>query len=450
MKPIVCALAITAGLAVSSATGGEVRLITLDPAHFHAALVQKSTLPGVSPIVHVYAPAGPELQAHLDLIHGYNTRADNPTHWQEQVYTGADFLDRMISEHAGNVVVISGNNAKKTQYIARAVEAGFNVLSDKPMAITDADFSVLTDAFARAAQRKVLLCDIMTERHEITTTLQRALSRQPALFGTQETGTPDDPAMTEASVHYFYKLVSGKPLTRPPWFYDTSQQGEGIVDVATHLVDLVQWECFPDQTLAIADVRLLKARHWTTPVTPAQFKKSTGLDNWPDYLKKNVGSDGNLGIYANGEMTYTLRGVHAKVTVTWDFQPPPGGGDTHYSVMRGTQAALIIRQGQEQNFEPTLYVENRGARPAPACAAALQNALANLAPAWPGLAAEPVGEGVWKIVIPAKYRVGHEAHFAQVTKDYLHSLAQGHLPAWEVPNMIVKYYTTTRAWQMCR
>ena len=36
----------------------EVRLITLDPGHFHAALVQKEMYPGVAKQVHVYAPLG--------------------------------------------------------------------------------------------------------------------------------------------------------------------------------------------------------------------------------------------------------------------------------------------------------------------------------------------------------------------------------------------------------
>ena len=39
----------------------EVQLLTLDPGHFHAALVQKEMYPGVAPRVHVYAPLGPDL-----------------------------------------------------------------------------------------------------------------------------------------------------------------------------------------------------------------------------------------------------------------------------------------------------------------------------------------------------------------------------------------------------
>ncbi|MCK9343684.1 MAG: oxidoreductase, partial [Massilibacteroides sp.] len=54
---------------------GEVKLITLAPGHFHAALVQKSAYDQVSNDVFVYAPKGAELDAHLKLVNGFNTRA---------------------------------------------------------------------------------------------------------------------------------------------------------------------------------------------------------------------------------------------------------------------------------------------------------------------------------------------------------------------------------------
>ena len=46
--------------------------------------------------------------------------------------------------------------------------------------------------------------------------------------------------------------------------------------------------------------------------------------------------------------------------------------------------------------------------------------------------------------------VGHEAHFGEVTRHFLEYLSEGTLPAWEVPNMLAKYYTTTQAWKMAR
>ena len=66
--------------------------------------------------------------------------------------------------------------------------------------------------------------------------------------------------MTKESVHYFSKLVSGAPLKRPAWFFDTAQQGEGLVDITTHLVDLVQWACFPGVVARLPQGRARAAR----------------------------------------------------------------------------------------------------------------------------------------------------------------------------------------------
>jgi hypothetical protein len=100
----------------------KIQLITLNPGHFHAALVQKTMYADVDSVVHVYAPEGDDLKMHLDRINGYNSRTENPTHWKEEVYTGTDFFEKMIAEkkarpngEAGrrNTVVLSGNNQKK-------------------------------------------------------------------------------------------------------------------------------------------------------------------------------------------------------------------------------------------------------------------------------------------------------------------------------------------------
>jgi hypothetical protein len=111
--------------------GGPVRLVTLDPGHFHAALVQKFMYRGVDPLVHVYAPPGDDVIEHMKRIEGFNTRKEQPTHWRTELYTGPDYFERMLKEKRGNVVVISGNNARKAQYILAATQAGQNVLADK-------------------------------------------------------------------------------------------------------------------------------------------------------------------------------------------------------------------------------------------------------------------------------------------------------------------------------
>lgn len=425
----------------------QVKLITVDPGHFHAALVQKSMYEQVSPDVHVYAPDGPDVNQHLNRINAYNSRQADPTSWNEIVYKGDDFFEKMLEEKSGNVVVLSGNNRKKAEYITRSIGAGLNVLADKPMIISADDFKELEDAFALAREKGVLLYDVMTERFEVTTTLQKLLSMNADVFGTLVNGSKDDPAVTKVSVHHFAKLVSGSPLIRPAWFFDVEQQGEGLVDITTHLVDMVQWECLPEQILSPSDVVITAAKRWPTLISDEEFRGVTGLDTYPDYLKKDI-KNGKLNVYSNGEMVYQLKGVFAKVYVEWKYQAPPGGGDTHYSVMRGTRCDIAIKQGAEENYVPTLYIENIKGIKAEDFNAKLTQALGSFP--YDSLSAEKAGGNSLKINIPKKYRVGHEEHFAQVTSKYLEYLKEGKLPEWEVPGMITKYYTTTAALKVAK
>ena len=425
----------------------DVRLITLDPGHFHASLVQKTMYPGVSSIVSVYAPSGTDLEEHLKRIEAYNTRSATPTRWEEKLYTNGDFFAAMLAQKPGNVVVIAGNNQKKIEYITGSLNAGLNVFADKPMCIDLSGFEKLKAAFATAEEKNVLLYDIMTERYEITTILQKALVNDTAVFGRLRKGTLADPAVTKESVHHLFKYVSGKPLRRPAWFFDVKQQGEGIVDITTHLVDLIQWGSFPEQSIALSDVRVLRARRWPTVVSREQFEKVTGLKDFPDYLRENLDRGGALLVYSNGEISYTLKGVQAKVSVTWNFEAPPGAGDTHFSIMKGTKANVIIRQGKQENYRPELYVEAAGRKDRVALQAALNKAVVRLQAVYPGLEVQPEGDK-WHIVIPAGHRTDHEAHFGQVMEKFLTFLKNGKLPAWEVPNMIAKYYTTTKALEM--
>jgi len=55
------------------------------------------------------------------------------------------------------------------------------------------------------------------------------------------------------------------------------------------------------------------------------------------------------------------------------------------------------------------------------------------------------------VCIPEQYRVGHEAHFAQVTKQFFEYMKRPEtFPAWENPNMLAKYYVTTQGVELSR
>jgi len=108
-----------------------------------------------------------------------------------------------------------------------------------------------------------------------------------------------------------------------------------------------------------------------------------------------------------------------------------------------------LRQGANEGYQPVLTIEPVAGASATDFASALQRALPAVREAYPGVDARRLGDR-WQVVAPASYHVGHEAHFAQVAQAFLRYVEEGALPAWEVPDMIAKYATTTRALEMAR
>ena len=131
----------------------DVRLMTLDPGHFHAALIQREMYPGVAARVDVFAPLGPDLIEHLKRISSFNRRAELPTAWVTEVHASPDFFERMLRERPGNVVVLSGRNRGKIDRIVASVRAGLNVLADKPWILKSDDLPKLEAALADADEQ---------------------------------------------------------------------------------------------------------------------------------------------------------------------------------------------------------------------------------------------------------------------------------------------------------
>lgn len=149
----------------------------------------------------------------------------------------------------------------------------------------------------------------------------------------------------------------------------------------------------------------------------------------------------------NGSFTYSLRGVHCRVSVVWNFQATAGAGDTSHSLLRGTKAEVLTRQGPAEGYRPVLYARPRRADDA-GFEAALRSALASLSAETPGLACERAGdEGLWRITYPERYEVSHEEQFALVLEDFLRQVDGGRPDADGIDNLIVKYHTLVEAWK---
>ena len=408
-------------------------LTVIAPAHFHAALLQKESIEGLNDTVKVFAPAGTELDSYIETIESFNTRENTPTSWVEDIYAGDDFLDMLPEAGKGGFVILSGNNRDKTRYITEAVKKGYNVLSDKPMAISSQDYVALKEAYSTAAEKKTVIYDLMTERYEILNIIAKEFLSDTSLFPTGA-DTADI-----VDVHYFYKEVLGKPALRPAWYYDVKQQGEGIADVTTHFIDLVFWELFPDESVGIESIRNLTANHYPTEISPEQYRLSTGEPVFPDYLAEYLNTDGNIEVMANGNIGFDVNGTHVSINVMWNFKPDSDEiSDSFCQRVKSEKTELLIRQDGQTGYKRELFIITQDQE-------ALYRILSCLSCRFPGLSAENVHGSIFRIVVPEKYRSSHEDHFSKVVRQFLKLMNGRGVPEWECTNTLTKYYITTEA-----
>ncbi len=432
-------------MAAVTPASSSLRLITVDPGHFHAALLQKQQLDGVSREAHIYAPLGPDLLSHLDRISRFNTRAERPTAWNLRVYAGEDFLGRMLAEVPGNIVVLSGRNAKKLDYIEAAVNAGLHVLADKPLILESVQHAKLREVLDTARRRNLVVADAMTQRFEVTCQLLRELVNDSSVFGERITGSPDAPAVRMESVHSLLKRVAGVPNLRPLWFFDIAEQGEGLTDVGTHLVDLVQWILMPDRELNFAtDISVLNATRWPTALSLDQLRQVTGMP------LDSPARPPALDYFCNNTVQYTLNGAVVSLDIRWDVEAPPGVPDREYILFRGSRASVEIRQNKEANWIPDVQVLPAN----PADRSAVKEALARrvdaLQSTFAGLGILELEEG-FRLDIPARLRIGHEAHFSKLADAFLGAVRDpSSVPAWEHSCLLAKYFVTTEGVALAR
>ena len=395
-------------------------LLFLEPGHFHAALTLRVRTPRVNRAIHLYASPGAERDAFTSHVRSFNTRADNPTDWDLRVHESSAPERALVEERRGAVVVLAGRNRPKLATIARLHAAGLHVLADKPW---------LTDPYAlpdleRATDGWPLAMDIMTFRHDAVARLTHRLATSRDLFGALSASS-GEPAIDFHSVHHLLKVVDGVPLIRPIWYYDTRVQGNGLVDIQSHMADQAQWLLEDGKEFEYGrDCEIDSARLWSTPVPLDLFRASTGLDAFPATLADRVEGD-VLRLACNGEIRYRLRGVSIRQRAEWGQREPEGGGDAWRATIRGECATLVSARGPETGFRPELHIAPR--RPGHAFDTSLDAALATWGREFPGLARRASRHG-HEIVIPAGIQSPHEAHFAMVLDDFLDLLDANEWP----------------------
>lgn len=368
------------------------RLVTLAPGHFHAALVQKKRLPGIDSRCSVFAPDDADLKLHLDRIASFDAG------WKVDVRSGPDWLEQFERDPCGDIAILSGRNRPKLDLMRRAVAKGLHILADKPWIVAAEDYEPLLDVLREADRRGVVVGDAMTERHEATSKRQRELILDPAVFGEWQPGSLEEPSLELESVHYLKKIVNGRPLRRPWWWFDSAISGESIADVGTHLADLALWFLSPEQVVdPRRDIEFLAARRWPLMLSREQFFEVTELAEPP--------SNGLLEYAGNNFVSFRFNGIHVKLTTRWEYDSP--GGDAHLSRAQGTRGTVEVRQ--EPGHQPEVFLNG-----------------------------DPVSS--------LHARTHHEDHFAMVLDGFLNRVRDpGSWPEWERSIEVAKYWITTQA-----
>jgi len=408
-------------------------LLILNPGHFHAALVLREPHPSLSDDIYVHSEPGPDLDRFQEIAESFNNRQVNPTRWKLNIYRGKDGIEKLIHDKQGDIVVLAGRNNTKMENIDTLSRAGFAILADKPWVTTQTALPFLR---ATMAADRPLAADIMTERYEIATVLQKEFLAEKDIFGEIRIDKDTGPSVFKECVHHLYKIVNQKPLVRPAWYFDIDIQGEGIVDTTIHLVDMTHWMLFPANPIDYErDIELIEARRWATEVPLEKFVKITGTHQFPPAIKEYV-KDDILDYFCNGELVYRLKGIPVHLREIWNLEEPPGGGDTHRSLIKGTRSDLMIRQLPENDFKTELLIIPRGHKIQ--VAETIQACLEKWSHRYPGLSVNPEKNALL-INIPDNLRTTHEQHFCQVRDTFLEHLEAGTEPAEHRACTIAKY-----------
>ena len=105
--------------------------------------------------------------------------------------------------------------------------------------------------------------------------------------------------------------------------------------------------------------------------------------------------------------------------------------------MRGTKAVLELRQGIAEQHKATLYIKAAEGITAADFDKTIDQTKLKFQQKYPGF--DLIKKGNEYVVKPGTFKSMNAAEIA------ISYILDNKMPAWEVPNMITKYYTTTSA-----
>jgi hypothetical protein len=157
-----------------------------------------------------------------------------------------------------------------------------------------------------------------------------------------------------------------------------------------------------------------------------------------------------LEVFGNGKINYQVKGQHVSVAVLWNFEAPPGGGDSYNGHIMGTKASVEIVQDGSVGYIKQLFIVKKPGIDARVFEDKLNEAVTELQKSYPYLSTREISTGRYQIVVPVECRKGHEDYFGMVAQKYFGFLINRDMPRWEISNTLAKYYVTTTALEMAK
>lgn len=136
-------------------------------------------------------------------------------------------LDELLRKSGANTLLTAAINSGKADIIVKAVDAGLNIISDKPLVTTMDDLNRITDVLERNKNVKLYL--MLSERYN------------PVLVTAKKLIDAGEIGQVVNIINMRPHRLS--PQGRPAWMFDSKQYGGIINDLGVHDIDLAVWLC---------------------------------------------------------------------------------------------------------------------------------------------------------------------------------------------------------------
>ena len=176
---------------------------------------------GETHIGEVTALAGSRLQIVAAAVR------DDQAEWESRTLGCPVVSDyrRLLDEFDPDVISVANENDLRAEVILAALQAGKDVICDKPLCLRMDEQDAIEQALAGSPERRVL--NLLTLRGQ---------PRWMALRDVVQSGRIGTPAFTHVRM-----AVRLKRDERPPWFLDYRRSGGLFLDLLIHGLDQVEW-----------------------------------------------------------------------------------------------------------------------------------------------------------------------------------------------------------------